>query len=47
MGKKGNVKVKVKSNKAKKAKLSSGNGGILTAKVAVIVKNEKNKTNGQ
>lgn len=44
MGKKGNVKVKVKSNKAIKPKMGKGTGGIITA--TVIAKVEKDKKNG-
>lgn len=43
---KGKVKVKVEAKKSKKpvkAKLSSDNGGIFTAKVAAIVSKRKSK----
>lgn len=42
MGKKGNVKVKVKSKKKPvKPTLSKGSGGLLSARIVATIKNEK------
>ena len=40
MGKKGNVKVKVKSKKAIKPKMGKGTGGAITAKLIATVKKD-------